>query len=79
MQVPCGAAGYYLLGRISRLTGRITDAKEQFVKALRLNPLLWSAYEELCAIGKALRPEPMAASLVRDCGDTQQLWLKIND
>ncbi|GAX75808.1 hypothetical protein CEUSTIGMA_g3251.t1 [Chlamydomonas eustigma] len=49
--VPCGAAGYYLLGRISRLTGRITDAKEQFVKALRLNPLLWSAYEELCTIG----------------------------
>jgi len=51
-QVPNGAAGHYLLGRISRLGGRPTDAKEHFVRALRLDPLLWSAYEELCALGK---------------------------
>ncbi|GFH12736.1 uncharacterized protein HaLaN_08479 [Haematococcus lacustris] len=50
-QVPLGAAGLYLLGRVYRLVGRLQDAKEQYVQALRLNPLMWSAYEELCALG----------------------------
>ena len=50
-QVPNGAAGHYLLGRVSRLGGRNTEAREHFVRALRLDPLMWSAYEELCAIG----------------------------
>ncbi|KAJ9516400.1 hypothetical protein QJQ45_011078 [Haematococcus lacustris] len=50
-EVPLGAAGLYLLGRVYRLVGRLQDAKEQYVQALRLNPLMWSAYEELCALG----------------------------
>ncbi|KAG1674960.1 hypothetical protein FOA52_014755 [Chlamydomonas sp. UWO 241] len=49
--VPNGAAGHYLLGRISRLVGRATDAKDHFVRALRVDPLLWCAYDELCALG----------------------------
>ncbi len=52
LQVPNGAAGHYLLGRVSRLQGRIADAKDHFVRALNLDPLLWSAYEDLCAIGE---------------------------
>jgi anaphase-promoting complex subunit 3 len=51
LQVPHGAAGLYLLGRVYRLVGRAADAREQFVRALRINPLLWSAFEELCALG----------------------------
>lgn len=50
-QIPNGAAGLYLLGRVYRLVGRPTDAREHFVRALRENPLLWSAFEELCALG----------------------------
>eukprot|EP00877_Chromochloris_zofingiensis_P008854 jgi/Chrzof1/4221/Cz14g03180.t1 len=50
-QVPNGAAGLYLLGRICRLTNRQAKAAEYYAKALRLDPLLWTAYEELCALG----------------------------
>lgn len=32
----------------------MSEAKDYFFRALRLNPLLWSAYEELCAIGECL-------------------------
>lgn len=53
MQVPNGAAGLYLLGRICRLTNRQAKAAEYYAKALRLDPLLWTAYEELCALGMA--------------------------
>ncbi len=37
-----------------RLTSSHTDARDYYYRALRLNPLLWSAYEELCAVGKQL-------------------------
>lgn len=50
-QVPHGAAGFFLLGRICRLTTRHAEAAEHFYTALKLNPLLWSAYEELCQLG----------------------------
>ena len=51
-QIPNGAAGLYLLGRVYRLVGRSHDAREQFMRALRIDPLLWSAYEELCSLGE---------------------------
>jgi len=50
-QVPNGAAGLHLLGRIARLTGRDQAAAAWFVKALRADPMLWSAYDQLCALG----------------------------
>ncbi|XP_066307630.1 cell division cycle protein 27 homolog B-like isoform X8 [Miscanthus floridulus] len=53
MEVPSGATGHYLLGVIYRCTGRISAAAEQFTQALTLDPLLWSAYEELCILGIA--------------------------
>lgn len=48
---PGGAAGLYLLGRICRLTQRVTKAVQYLCGALSLNPLLWCAYEELCLLG----------------------------
>ena len=50
-QVPHGAAGYYLLGRICRLTSRQRQAVQYFASALALDNLLWCAYEELCILG----------------------------
>ena len=51
LQVPNGAAGYYLLGRIHSLTNRHDAAVQFHTSALILDPLLWAAYEELCALG----------------------------
>lgn len=51
VQVPNGAAGFYLLGRICRLTNRHKVAQSYHKAALTLDPLLWSAYEELCMLG----------------------------
>jgi anaphase-promoting complex subunit 3 len=51
-QVPAGGAGWYLLGRISRLTGSNTRAAECYVRALRLEPMLWVAFAELCMLGE---------------------------
>ncbi len=52
VQVPNGAAGYYLLGKICKMTKRPDKAIEHFATALRLDVLLWSAYEELCSLGR---------------------------
>lgn len=49
--MPGGAAGLYLLGRVYRKLGDAQGAKAALVHALQLSPLLWSAYEELCALG----------------------------
>ena len=51
MQVPNGAYGQFLLGRIARLTSRPEVAAAHFEKCLILNPMMWSAYEELCSLG----------------------------
>ena len=52
VQVPFGAYGLYLLGKVCRLMGRLAEAKDYYSRALRLNPLLWSAFDELCAVGE---------------------------
>ena len=52
-QVPRGAAGFFLLGRIARLSNRQHEAVEWFREALLRDPLLWQAYEELCSLGAA--------------------------
>ncbi|KAL3741901.1 hypothetical protein ACJRO7_017387 [Eucalyptus globulus] len=52
-EVPNGAAGHYLLGLIYRYTDRKRGAVHHFKQALSIDPLLWSAYEELCALGSA--------------------------
>ena len=55
--MPHGAAGYYLLGRVCRLSNRAKQAVQFFAAALALDPLLWCAYEELCILGAPTRPE----------------------
>ncbi|XP_073310337.1 cell division cycle protein 27 homolog B-like [Primulina huaijiensis] len=52
-EVPNGAAGHYLLGLIYRYTDRRQSAIHHFNQALALDPLLWTAYEELCILGAA--------------------------
>ncbi|KAK3433166.1 hypothetical protein EUGRSUZ_D00685 [Eucalyptus grandis] len=49
-EAPNGAAGHYLLGLIYRYTDRKRGAVHHFKQALSIDPLLWSAYEELCAL-----------------------------
>lgn len=51
MQIPNGAAGYFLLGRICKMTKRVEKAIEHFSTALRMDVLMWSAFEELCSLG----------------------------
>ncbi len=52
MQIPNGAAGYFLLGQICKMTRREEKAIEYFSTALQLDVLMWSAYQELCSLGE---------------------------
>ncbi|CAH2080443.1 unnamed protein product [Thlaspi arvense] len=52
-EVPNGAAGHYLLGLVYRYTDRRKSAIHHFKQALSIDPLLWTAYEELCILGAA--------------------------
>ena len=52
LQVPGGAAGLYLLGRLHSLTDNPTMATSCYQAALMRDPLLWSAYEGLCQLGQ---------------------------
>lgn len=40
------------MGRICMLMGREKAAVAWFVKALRLDPAMWGAYSQLCALGE---------------------------
>ncbi|PRW57027.1 CDC27 family isoform 1 [Chlorella sorokiniana] len=51
MRVPNGGAGFYLLGRIHQLSNRHSTAIAYYSTALQADPMLWSAFEELCALG----------------------------
>ncbi|EGZ28162.1 hypothetical protein PHYSODRAFT_554422 [Phytophthora sojae] len=52
--VPAGAAGLYLLGRVCRRGNRRQQAVACFVKSLETDPFMWSAYEQLCELGANL-------------------------
>ncbi|XP_054818755.1 cell division cycle protein 27 homolog B [Prosopis cineraria] len=52
-EVPNGAAGHYLLGLIYRYTDRRRSAVHHFKQALSMDPLMWSAFDELCILGSA--------------------------
>lgn len=67
LQVPNGAAGWYLLGRINRLTGRPGRAAEFYSKALQLDPMLWVAFAELCMLGEAAVCAGRCAARGRRC------------
>lgn len=46
-----------LLGKIAAKTERKSRAIEAWKKALKLNPFLWSCFEELCKIGDLPNPQ----------------------
>eukprot|EP01052_Picozoa_sp_SAG31_P052669 SAG31_NODE_13108_length_892_cov_0.977301_1_plen_204_part_10 len=48
---PKGAAGLELLGEICKRTDRVQEANDYFSKALKLNPLQWTAYQHMCELG----------------------------
>ncbi len=48
---PYGAPGLFLLGKMYQLTNRHKSAQRCFQQALSLDPLMWCAFEELCALG----------------------------
>ena len=75
VQVPNGAAGYYLLGKICKMTKRPEKAIEHFATALRLDVLLWSAYEELCSLGRVSTVSPLYGCLVRPLRDAESMGL----
>lgn len=50
-QVPNGAAGHYLLGRVYQLSNRHSVAIAYYNTALQLDPMMWCAHEELCTLG----------------------------
>lgn len=54
--IPNGSAGLYLLGRICLAENRREHAADYFVAALTLDPFMWSAYEQLCNLGKEIPP-----------------------
>ncbi|VDP26388.1 unnamed protein product [Echinostoma caproni] len=45
-----------LLGDINRRQGRMSEAGKCYKKCLELNPLMWSAFKNLCAIGEYANP-----------------------
>ena len=48
--IPNGAAGVYLLGRVYQLSNRHNLAVREFQRALQIDPLMWCAFEQLCAL-----------------------------
>ena len=49
-KVPNGAAGLFLLGQVRELQQKTKDAIRAYVKALKMDPTLWCAFERLCAL-----------------------------
>jgi hypothetical protein len=45
-----------LLGQICRASNRGALAIEHYIRALELNPTLWSAYESMCELGADVEP-----------------------
>jgi tetratricopeptide (TPR) repeat protein len=50
------AMGFIYLGLFVKNKTRYADAKEYFLKALEVNPTLWSAYEKLGKLGEDILP-----------------------
>ena len=63
--VPNGAHGLYLLGRVCKETGRDKAAAAHFADALALDPFMWCAYEELCALGAESEAEAATEAALR--------------
>jgi len=56
-----------LLGKICRLTNRHKVAQSYHKAALTLDPLLWSAYEELCMLGESCTSYTASTDISSQC------------
>ncbi|KAF2263263.1 TPR-like protein [Lojkania enalia] len=54
--IPDAAACYCLLGKLWNAHGDTKKAVDYYIEALKLNPLLWDAFTDLCDIGAFVRP-----------------------
>lgn len=72
VQVPHGAYGQFLLGKIMRVTSRPKPAAKYFQKCLKLNPMMWSAYEELCQLGAHLSALELVMAVADWCDRTAE-------
>ena len=54
--VPNGSYGLYLLGAINERQQKYEEAKKFYLRALDMNPTLWSAYERLLKMGEDVMP-----------------------
>ncbi|CAH0477381.1 unnamed protein product [Peronospora belbahrii] len=79
--VPCGAVGLYLLGRVYRRGNRGQQAVACFVKSLEIDPFLWSAYEQLCDLGANLEASRFfgAANYFNSTGTANKLGKEFED
>ena len=76
VQVPHGAYGQFLLGKIMRVTSRPKPAAKYFQKCLKLNPMMWSAYEELCQLGAHLSAHKLVMAVADWCDRTYKSGYK---
>ncbi|KAG4113087.1 hypothetical protein ERO13_D13G201100v2 [Gossypium hirsutum] len=74
-EIPNGASGHYLLGLIYRYTDRKRSAIHHFRLALSIDPLLWSAYEELCILGAAEEATVVFGEAAALCIEKQHFYL----
>ena len=63
----------YLLGLIYNEVGRAQDASAAFVKALNMNPMLWSAWQELA---KLIMQEPPKTDSFEIFSKIKDHWMK---
>ncbi|CAI6340845.1 unnamed protein product [Periconia digitata] len=55
--MPDAAACYRLLGKLYAAHGETKKAIDYYVESLKLNPLMWDAFVDLCDIGAVVRPQ----------------------
>uniref|UniRef100_K3W6X7 Cdc23 domain-containing protein n=1 Tax=Globisporangium ultimum (strain ATCC 200006 / CBS 805.95 / DAOM BR144) TaxID=431595 RepID=K3W6X7_GLOUD len=84
-EIPCGAAGLYLMGRICRRANRREQAIVYFAKSLDADATLWSAYEELCELGADIDASRFfgsttySTSIASDGSEKPEAWNQEND
>lgn len=72
--VPKGAAGYLLLGKICKASGRVADAIQHLRTAYAMDPFLWSAFEELCHLGAENECKDLLELNAMDIESTPAVW-----
>ena len=67
-----GSYGFYLLGVVCEKQTRYADAKDFFMRALEINPTLWSAYERIGRLGDHVNPGKIFSEVKLKAYETTQ-------